>query len=305
MRKLLVILGVVLAILVAAGVFLFMQFTRPAVLEVPVALDDIPAGTTLRPQLFRLERMANIDAQTAAKWVTVADWSMAEGKLVSSDVRAGFPVAKAQIDPNAPVAAESRLSLLLNEANDYYVVLPTKPDEVGNFLQPGDRVDIIVSIGSAERKDDLTAGDTQNTGGTSQNTSGKNGQEITATAPLPISKLVMQNLTVLRIERTPTQRNTSTGQQDQQQDVQPVVDDIKRIYVKVDRDQLEVLSFVLNNGKRTLAVRAANGSQDALASGGVTWDDFARWFFAQRGDRSDGAQPFNAVSPSAPRSASR
>jgi hypothetical protein len=77
------------------------------------------------------------------------------------------------------------------------------------------------------------------------------------------------------------------------------------MYIKVDRDQLEVLSFVMNNGKHDYAVRAANGSQESLPTDGVTWADFARWFYAQRGNDVNGAQPFDAISPSVQKAAGR
>jgi hypothetical protein len=132
---------------------------------------------------------------------------------------------------------------------------------------------------------------------------------LTETVHAPLSKLVMQNMSVLRIDRTKTRTqssaSSSSDQSQNKESAPPPAEpgDIKRIYVKVDRDQLEVLSFVLASGKNTIAVRAANGSQDILATDGVTWDDFVRWFFSQRGNRADGAQPFNAVSPAEPNNA--
>ena len=301
MRKAFLIIGAVLAVVVAAGIFLFLQSTRPTVVEVPLAISDIPAGTVLKADHFRLTRMANVDTQTLSKWVTLSTWKQAEGKATTSDIRAGFPIAWSQIDPTSTSNFEARLSLALTGTNELYVVIPAAPDEIGNFVQPGDRIDLIIAIGSADRRETLELGTTvTDTAGALPQPQLEPGTVITQIIQSPVSKLVMQNMTVLRVDRERARTTTASSSQNQQQQQTteaPPTNDVKRLYVKVNADQLEVLSFVLNNGKHNFAVRAANGSQATLPTDGVTWDDFVRWFYAQRGDRFDGAQPFNAVSP--------
>jgi Flp pilus assembly protein CpaB len=295
MRRLLLILGAVLGVLVALGIFLWVQFTRPTVVEVPVAINDIPAGTVLRSDLFRVSRMANVDQQTISRWITLSDYrTLADGKIATSDIKAGFPIARVQIDPNTPAGAESRLSVVITGTNDYYVIIPTTPDEVGNFVQPGDRVDLLMTIPPREIPT-LTISDTTATD--AANAAGLEGFQLVR---FPVSKLVMQNMQVLRVEREkPRQTNTQNNQntQNTNQRTEPEVNDVKRLYVKVNRDQLEVLSFVLNTGQRNIAVRAANGSNASLPTDGVTWDDFAKWFFAQRGEDQEAITPFDAVGP--------
>jgi Flp pilus assembly protein CpaB len=304
MRKVFIVLGAAIAFFVGVGIFLFLQFTRPTVLEVPVAISDISAGTVIKASLFRVARFSNVDAESAAQWVTVNTWVEADGKVTNSDIRAGFPVARSQIDPAMASQVETRLSTIVTGTDGYYVVIATKPDEVGNFIQPGDRVDVIVSLGGTDSKDTLSIlqeKDLQRR----VSTGGEIAQpqdEITETTPLPITKLVMQNLSVLRVEREPSRGGTTAtnqqnqGQNQQQQPAPLTPNDVKRLYVQVDRDQLEVLSFVLNNGRRNFAVRAASGSQERAPTDGVTWSDFVRWFYAQRGG-VDNTQPFDAISP--------
>ncbi len=305
MRKAFLVLGALLAIVFGVGIFLFLQVTRPIVAEVPVAVNDIPAGTVLRAGLFRVAQFSNADPATLAKWVTVNNWNTADGKVTNSDIRAGFPIARSQIDPNIASQVETRLSLLLTQTNQYYIAIPTSPNEVGNFIQPGDRVDIILSIGDANGKDALAVlsqNEQQNRTGTGS-TSGVQAQnEVTLTSPMPMTKLVMQNLKVLRVERNmPSSASSQSVSGEGQPTPVPVTAyDVKRIYVEVDRDQLEVMSFVLNNGKHNYAIRAANGSQQSLPTDGVLWADFVRWFYAQRGNNPNGVQPFNSVSPSEP-----
>ena len=311
MRKTFLILGAVLALVFGIGIFLFLQVTRPIVVEVPVAVSDIPVGTVLKSSLFRVAQFSNADPNTVSQWVTVNTWNNANGKVTNSDIRAGFPVAKSQIDPNISSQVDTRLSMVLTQTDQYYFVIPAKPDEVGNFIQPGDRVDIILSLGDAGGKDAmavLAQSQQQGNAATSGNTSVGAQNEVTQTSPMPVSKLVMQNMTVLRIERNTPSSNAASQQQvgEGQPTPVPVTSyDVKRLYVQVDKDQLEVLSFVLNNGKHNYAVRAANGSQESLPTDGVTWADFVRWFYAQRGNDPNGAQPFNAISPSAQNNAGR
>jgi Flp pilus assembly protein CpaB len=304
MRKIFLIIGAILGIIVAAGIFLFLQFTRPTVVEVPVAVKDIPAGTVLRPNLFRVARFSNVDSDSVAKWVTLATWKQAEGKLATSDIRAGFPLAKAQVDPNSPAGIETRLSLALSGTNDLYVVIPAAPDEAGNYVQPGDRVDLIVSIGGAPTDEMVLPQPTPEADAVEVAATTATTGVLTQTMQMPISKLVMQNMLVLRVDRQQVREQTSNNQQNQNQNSeqqrttqQPQLGDVKRLYVQVNHDQLEILSFALNNGKHNIAVRAMNGAKDVLVTDGVTWDDFVRWFYAQRDNRADGAQPFMAVSP--------
>jgi Flp pilus assembly protein CpaB len=293
MRRLILIVGIVLALLVAGLTALFIQSRQPRYVDVPIAIEDIPAGTVLRDNLFRSTRIANVDRETASKWVLESEYpELAQGKIATSDIKAGFPIGKAQIDPNSSTGFESRLSLAITNTNDYYVVIPATPDQVGNFVQPGDRIDLIITIGEASGQRGLTLPLTP----TLQ--SDVDGQ-ITLTTQLPATKLVMQNMSVLRVERD-APRNANNNQ-NQRQLAAPEVREVKRLYVKVDRDQLEVLSFVLNNGKRNIAVRAAGGSQEVLATEGVTWEDFVRWFYAQRGNGLVVPQPFRSVGPYEPR----
>ena len=329
-RTYVMILAAVLAALAVAGVLFISNANQPKTVTVPVASSDIPAGTVLHAPMFRGAQMSNIDPTTLTRWVTADEWATAEGKVVIGDVRAGFPLAKSQIDPNAPSGMESRLSLAVTGDKDYYVVIPATPDQVGNFIQPGDKVDVVLSLGQLQARD-LTASfpatialgitatapavsapmgipglPVSGTGAigssalTSQLLALLAGQRITDTAAMPVSKLVMQDLTVMRVERAQPQQSSQQAQQVAQvsadtpasQRPLPVALDVKRIYVAVNKDQLEVMSFALNNGNRTYAVRGTNNKLDPYLSDGVTWDDFAAWFYTERGYKADGAQPF-------------
>ncbi|HEY3289469.1 MAG TPA: hypothetical protein VGK87_05015 [Anaerolineae bacterium] len=297
MRKVFLILGAVLGVIVAVGIFLYIQGAKPATVDVPVAIGNIPAGSVLKASYFRVVRMSNVDQQTLSQWVTWSEWAnLADGKVTNSDVHIGLPVARVQVDDNLATSTEFRMSNVLTGTNDYYIVLPARSDELGAYLQPYDRIDMIINLGSGGGP--LTLPPTRtNSFGKVVDTGPR--LDITQTIPLPITKLVIQNMLILRIDRD--KPAGASGQNAQQTDPAGVTGEMKRLYLKVDRDQLEVLSFILNNGKRQIAVRAATGSQDRLPTDGVTWDDFVRWFYAQRNNDAAGAKPFDVISPSEPK----
>ncbi len=303
MRKTFLILGAFLAFVFGIGIYIFLQFTRPIVVEVPVAVSNIPAGTVLRSNMFRVAQFANADPSTVSQWITVQTWNSADGKVTSSDIRAGFPIAKSQIDTKIASQIETRLSMLLTDTNQYYVVIPIGPDAIGNYIQPGDRVDIILNIGGGgQGGGDLTI-ESPKTANANEGTGGNAAvgaqSEVTLTTKSPVSKLIMQNLKIIRIDRTaPSQGNANQPEQGSAAPTPVPQGTVQRMYIEVDKDQLEVLSFVMNNGKNNYAVRAANGNQDNIPTDGVTWNDFVRWFYAQRGNDPNGAQPFDAISPS-------
>ncbi|HEY3291713.1 MAG TPA: SAF domain-containing protein [Anaerolineae bacterium] len=295
MRKLFIILGAVIAIVAAGGVYLFMQLNRPAITEVPVAISEIPAGTVLTTDLFKLTRVSNVEADAISQWVTYNEWNMAQGKVATTDIHAGFPIAKVQVDPESTAEGEKRLSVVLTGTNEYYAVIPVSANEIGNYVQTGDRVDLFITLGAMDKAViELSP------------------QDINAKAPgtgatvaftrteIPVSKLVMQNMYILRIDRDPARQAASSNNQTAGQQTAYIPGDVKRLYVRVDRDQAEVLNFILNTAKRSFMVRAFKAEHNNVPTDGVTWDDFVRWFIAQRGNGN--VQPFNAVSPAQPAS---
>jgi hypothetical protein len=110
----------------------------------------------------------------------------------------------------------------------------------------------------------------------------------------------MQNMRVLRVDRevprdSGGQNNNNADAQREKERAKRVAD-VKRIYVEVDRNQLEVVSFALNNGKRNISVRATTGDTVIEPTEGVAWNDFIRWFYIQR-NKEVQADTFRKVGP--------
>jgi Flp pilus assembly protein CpaB len=299
MRRLSIILAIILAVIVAAALYLLNWVRQPTIVRVPIAIDFIPAGAVIDDSQFRLVEMANVDRETLNNWVTVERFPQVRGKQLKSDVQPGFPLARVQVDVTSEGLDERRLSLAITNTNEFYMVVPVGPDQIGNFVQPGDYIDLILTIGSGTQGRDFSVAVTPTLAPGQQPPPPPPAdalaatRRITLTSQTPVSKLTIQNLKILRVDRAapPNNANNATGPRP--------LGVVQRLYVVVTRDQLEVLSFILNNGVRNFAVRAARGEKVNSPTEGVTWDDFLRWFYSQRGNTTEGT-PFESIAPYSP-----
>jgi Flp pilus assembly protein CpaB len=296
MRRIFLVMGIALGVITTAGLLYFNLVNRPIPAEILVAVNDVSSGAVVRAQDFRIARWTDVDQRALSQYVTAREFALFEGKQLNSDVRSGFPLGKSQIDANTPDGVVSRLSVAITGTDSYYFVLPSSPDGLGNWVQPNDRIDVLITIGQLEARElSMPLGDASP------------GLEQPA-APslnlmLPATKLVLQNLRVIRVDRdngdgqSPASAQmrggvvTYGGAQGSEAFDEPVVRDLKRVYVEVDRDQLEVLTFLKRNGLHDFAVRSPNNTA-VRSSDGVAFDDYMRWFFAQRGGDPRVAQPF-------------
>jgi Flp pilus assembly protein CpaB len=305
MRRIFLIVGALLAVIVAAGIFMLWTRSRPVVYELPIAATDIPAGTILQRQMFRPVAWSDLDPESVDRFITLEEFeAKAQGKAVLSDIRAGLPILESQVDPNSNAEAESRLSLLISGTKTSYIVIPTSPDEVGNFVQPGDRVDLLLTLGDRPTTDDLYINEDGELLKEDKSKGSSGGGGANQFQPLlagPIHKLVMQNMRVLRVDReiprdNSQNQNGDNAEQQRERERLKKVATVQRLYVEVTRDQYEVASFALNDGKRNIAVRASTGDTVIEPSEGVTWNDFIRWFYTQR-NKEIQADSFRKVGP--------
>jgi Flp pilus assembly protein CpaB len=303
MRRIFLIVGALLAVIVAAGIFLLWKTSRPVVYQLAIADTDIPAGTILRQSMFKPVAWSDLDPASAKRFITLDEFeSKALGKATLTDIRAGFPIAESQVDPNSNAEVESRLSVLISGTKTSYIVIPATPDEVGNFVQPGDRVDVMLAIGDRPTIDELAIGpdgELLKEDKSKGNTGGSGPYQPALVGPM--HKLILQNLRVLRVDReiprdNQNQQNTDNQEAQRERERQKKVATVQRLYVEVTRDQLEVASFALNDGKRNISVRASTGDTVIEPTEGVTWNDFIRWFYIQR-NKDIKADSFRKVGP--------
>jgi hypothetical protein len=109
---------------------------------------------------------------------------------------------------------------------------------------------------------------------------------VTTTLQLPAAKAILTDVLVLRVEREQVRSVSSTYGMagSEEQSPAPMDGDVVRLYLEVDRDQAELLSFALHSGALNLPARAqpAGGTSE-----GVVWEDFVDLFFAGRSERQE------------------
>jgi Flp pilus assembly protein CpaB len=285
-------IGLVLTALVVVAVFFGGKLLTPAPVQVPVALGDVPPNTEISPSLFRLEQWTGVQGRTLGEYVTKDEFGQYVGSVTVETVHAGFPLGKAQVlKPGEANARIRRLTLMLQtQAGMTVFPIPVEADTAGNFIQAGDYVDLVFSVGAVNVREMDNPPDPTPTPpaiagmGIVQPTPRP---PVTETLRLPVSKLVIQNVPVLKVEREVTRPSASPasisiGVGGSSAPGQPayVEGDVERLYVALDQEQLEIVSFILYNGDVRVAAHATVFPEKPTE--GVTWDDFEDWFFAQR-----------------------
>jgi hypothetical protein len=255
-------------------------------------LGDIPPDTEISPRLFRLEGWTGVQGKTLAEYVTKDEFSAYIGSVTVETVHSGFPLGKAQVlKPGAGNARIRRITLMLQGQEGKVVFpLPVEADTVGNLIQAGDFVDLVFSVGAVnvrgiEDPPDPTPTPPFIPGITAGPGMSRPTPPVTETLRLPLSKLVIQNVPVLRVERELVRNaapSVSLGLGGAAQSGEPtfVEGDVQRLYVALDQEQLEIISFILHNGD--VRVAAHSSVYPEKPTEGVTWDDFEHWFFKQR-----------------------
>jgi len=293
-RTPLLIIGLLGALVVAAAVFVVIRAGRGVPVALPIALDDIPPGSILEPQLFQLEQVRGLAPEMLEAYVTADEFARYQGLRILEIVHAGFPVGEAQVSTEMPNPLQDRLTLLLG--GDEYLVypLPVTPDQVGSYLFAGDRVDVVLTLGRVAAQEMSLAEDgledeSLNPMFVSEITETvdaalvfgltEENRVMTTTAQLPVAKVVLTDVLVLRVEREQVRTASTSYGMTGAEESQPLVTegDVIRVYLQVDRSQAEILSFALNSGAINLPSRAqpvGGGSE------GFAWDSFVELFFA-------------------------
>ncbi len=282
----LLIAGLILALLVAVAVFAVIRLGRGTPERLPVATRDIPPGTPLDPSDFRLAQVYGLDAATLGAVLTADEFGPYVGRPTLEMIHAGSPVFIAQVD----TAAQPRLTLILSDPSHLVYPLPVNADQVGSYLVAGDRVDVIFTVGrvAAQEMTHVERWEIEAPAvpGLPITPTVQPAQRVdtvhvvTTTLRLPVSKVILPDVLVLRVEREQVRSAAVSYGMGAEQPSQAVTEgDVLRIYLEVTREQAEVLSFALNNGALNLPARAVPAGG---ASEGFTWNDFERLFFSGR-----------------------
>lgn len=284
----LLIVGVVGALLVAVAVFMIIRLGRGTPVQLPVAIADIPPRTPLSPRLFHLEEVRGLGQATLDAYVTADRFGEVVDHETLEMIHAGAPLLWAQVDPER----ESHLTLALSDPTHLVYPLPVSADEAGDRIVAGDYVDVIFTLGRVAAQE-MSHVETWEYEGPASAFCRQPVTETTTICPgdllshtttlqLPLAKVVLPDVQVLRVEREQVRSaSASYGMGTEETTRQTVEGEIVRLYLEVDREQAEVLSFALHNGGLNLPAHARPiGGQ----SEGFTWQDFERLFFQGRPD---------------------
>lgn len=155
--RLILILGVVLAIFAGAGTFFYASSAQTAVApviettNVLVAAREIPAKTTLTLADLKVQAY-NVDAKPAAALVKPED---AVGKITITPISIGEPLLASKFsDPKNPVfvvipaTALSADGAIKSDTPNFRAMSITVPDSnaVGGIIAPGDVVDLMYAF---------------------------------------------------------------------------------------------------------------------------------------------------------------
>jgi Flp pilus assembly protein CpaB len=285
----LLIAGIVGALVVAVLIFVVIRAGRGTPIDLPIAITDIPPGTLLDPSMFRLQQVRGLEASTLDSTVEAGEFGAVVGHETLEMIHAGSPVLWAQIDPEQ----QTRLTLTLSDPTHLIYPLPVTADQVGDFLVAGDVVDVVFTLGRAGQQELIHSERWGEEGvpGSSVITStlrplypryGES-QVHTTTLHLPVSKMILPDVPVLRVEREVVRTASASygmgAGADESIAPATVEGDIIRLYLELEREQAEVLSFALHNGALDLPARAQPSGGE---SAGFTWDDFQDLFFGDR-----------------------
>ncbi|MBN1955659.1 MAG: hypothetical protein JW900_11495 [Anaerolineae bacterium] len=286
----LIILGIALALVVTVVIFVVIKVGRGTPVDLPVAVADIPPDTALDPSMFRLQQVRGLDRSTLESTVEADEFAAVVGHETLEMVHAGSPLLWAAVDPEQ----QAHLTLALSDPAHLVYPLPVTADQVGDFLAAGDYVDVIFTLGRVAAQEMVHVEAWEYDGpappglcrsGTVTATSALcpgDPLSYTTLLHLPLAKVVLADARVMRVEREVIRSaSTSYGMGTDEEESRPrtTEGEIIRIYLELDREQAEILSFALHNGALNLPARAVPAGG---ASEGFTWEDFQELFFQGR-----------------------
>ncbi len=290
-------LGLVLALASGGSVlYVLQQVNRPRV-PVAIAAVDLTAGQILRAEHIRYEL---VDSQSLALRTLLTEAQIQERlglPLAHAVARSEF-IAQSDLATADSPAAAGRIALMLTDPTLVAVAIPIAEDTAPNAIVIGDSIDISVGLNGTNYARPM---DPENAAGV-----GLYANEIpapdtlselqaTQTAPqgllLPAAKVIVQNATVLAVQReqTPAQTTTRTTGQTT---TTALPGRIVALTVAVPSEAIELLQFAIDNGTVRIAVlplTAADGPRQPTM--GMVWNDWVAFLEQERAAALSQGQP--------------
>jgi hypothetical protein len=290
------VFGLVLAILGVICVLILAHMTLPATTSLLVASVDLKPGDGLSSSTVHQEDWMNVDPVSVSNMVTVDQIDDVRGARVAVGqmIPSGHPISLSQLVLDQKLNGQLDRLTLLAQPNMTVFPLDMQPGQVGNWVQPGDYVDLIFSVGAVQGGEfpipsqQPPANSLSSPGATPQAAQvpqtgiiGAGGQPTPGVVQVPIATVPLINVRILRVDYEQKQVYVSTAGGGQT--TRYVNGNVTRIYVELSPQDAMVVSFLLQAG----VVRAA--SHRDLINGqnpypGLSWTDFVNWFMSKRPD---------------------
>ncbi len=315
-------IGILLAGLAFVGFLMLGGLMAPPPYSVVVAVQDIPAYSTLDPNALGVDAQ-RINGHVARTLVSREEIDQYAGGFVLENIHAGEPLRKSAIVAPGNPQATSRLALVMADPDKVAMVIPVDAKTAPSQIAPGDWLDLVIgltpgniSASSNSTFSNLLAPPTAvspivpfgptPTGGSRAaptpipvpaqgNPAASTGNVSVSDMNLPADKVVIQNVLVLavRFQQVPNPAFTGSGgnfsQSTQSQtSAQPayVQGDIQSATVLVPRASVELVTFGIDNGRVHLVLLPAKTAEAAKGTQsptfGITFNDFLAWMMRER-----------------------
>ena len=320
-------IGLLLAGLAFVGFLMLGGMMAPPPYSVIVATQDIPAYSTLDPNVLGVDAQ-RINSQVANMFVLREEIDQYAGGFVLETIHAGEPMRKSAVVAPGNPQAINRLALVMTDPDKVAMVIPVDPKTAPSQIAVGDWLDLVVglapgniSAGSNTTFSNLLTpptpvspmvsyGPTPTSGvkpvptlpsnlpsGSSSNVGSVNATDMN----LPADKVVIQNVPVLavRFQQVPNPAFTGSGggfagSQSTEGTSQPayIQGDIQTITVLVPRASVELLTFGKDNGRVHVVLLPAKTAEAANGAQsptfGITFNDVLAWMMRERSQVSGG-----------------
>lgn len=321
-------IGILLAGLAFVGFLMLGGMMAPPPYSVIVAVQDIPAYSTLDPNTLGVDAQ-RINSQVAQALILREEVDQYAGGFVLENIHAGEPLRKSAIVAPGNPQAINRLALVMTDPDKVAMVIPVDPKTAPSQIAPGDWLDLVVglapgniSAGSNTTFSNLLAPPTPVSPIVSYGPTPTGGVRPVPTLPLnpaavnpvtnpgnigatdmnlPADKVVIQNVPVLavRFQQVPNPAFTGSGagfsgSQPSEGTSQPayIQGDIQTITVLVPRASVELLTFGKDNGRVHVVLLPAKTAEAANGAQsptfGITFNDVLAWMMRERSQVSGG-----------------
>lgn len=308
----------VVGILLAIGAFLALVLLgtlfNPPPHQIVIARGDIPAFTTLSPDVLVTDAQT-MNADVAAQLVTREELKSYLGSFTVETIHAGEPLRKSAL-VSAQQSNVSRLALMLDNPDSVAMVIPVDPKTAPEQIQVGDRVDIVLSLTPGA----INANAQENFGNARPTSIASNAipvptRVLTATLALsttvltpeemnlPVTKVTIRQVPVLAVrrERIANPNFSVSPGIGEAEATQPayIEGDLQAVLVRVPRASAELLTFAMDNGKVHLSLLSplvVENQQDAPTLG-IAWNDVMAWMMAERQHAAGNVVVVNSSTP--------